>query len=68
VPVRNIELELNFMTLAYSIARIDLFYCKQLTDKCTQICGQVAKLCSPIQYPKPDGVLSFDVPTSLHRF
>ncbi|XP_062173505.1 electron transfer flavoprotein-ubiquinone oxidoreductase, mitochondrial [Alnus glutinosa] len=28
---------------------------------------KVAKLCSPIQYPKPDGVLSFDVPTSLHR-
>ncbi|KAK4254835.1 hypothetical protein QN277_007920 [Acacia crassicarpa] len=26
-----------------------------------------AKLCSPIHYPKPDGVLSFDVPTSLHR-
>lgn len=28
---------------------------------------KVARLCSPIQYPKPDGVLSFDVPTSLHR-
>ncbi|PPS15305.1 hypothetical protein GOBAR_AA05281 [Gossypium barbadense] len=27
----------------------------------------VAKLHSSIQYPKPDGVLSFDVPTSLHR-
>ncbi|KAJ0092764.1 hypothetical protein Patl1_26438 [Pistacia atlantica] len=27
----------------------------------------VARLHSPIQYPKPDGVLSFDVPTSLHR-
>ncbi|XP_041000605.1 electron transfer flavoprotein-ubiquinone oxidoreductase, mitochondrial [Juglans microcarpa x Juglans regia] len=28
---------------------------------------KVASLCSQIQYPKPDGVLSFDVPTSLHR-
>lgn len=28
---------------------------------------KVAKACSPIQYPKPDGILSFDVPTSLHR-
>ncbi|KAJ0091897.1 hypothetical protein Patl1_26428 [Pistacia atlantica] len=28
----------------------------------------VARLHSPIQYPKPDGVLSFDVPTSLHRY
>ncbi|KAL5784073.1 hypothetical protein ACOSQ2_006465 [Xanthoceras sorbifolium] len=28
---------------------------------------EVARLHSPIQYPKPDGVLSFDVPTSLHR-
>ncbi|XP_028780078.1 electron transfer flavoprotein-ubiquinone oxidoreductase, mitochondrial [Neltuma alba] len=27
----------------------------------------VAKLYSPIPYPKPDGVFSFDVPTSLHR-
>ncbi|GMN65506.1 hypothetical protein TIFTF001_034565 [Ficus carica] len=27
----------------------------------------VAKLHCPIQYPKPDEVLSFDVPTSLHR-
>ncbi|KAK6279445.1 hypothetical protein POUND7_019712 [Theobroma cacao] len=27
----------------------------------------VARLHSPIQYPKPDGILSFDVPTSLHR-
>ncbi|XWS22217.1 hypothetical protein CRYUN_Cryun29cG0015400 [Craigia yunnanensis] len=27
----------------------------------------VAGLHSPIQYPKPDGILSFDVPTSLHR-
>ncbi|XP_057731691.1 electron transfer flavoprotein-ubiquinone oxidoreductase, mitochondrial [Arachis stenosperma] len=26
-----------------------------------------AQLHSPIQYPKADGVLSFDVPTSLHR-
>ncbi|KAH9727524.1 Electron transfer flavoprotein-ubiquinone oxidoreductase [Citrus sinensis] len=26
-----------------------------------------ARLHSPIEYPKPDGVLSFDVPTSLHR-
>ncbi|KAM7465277.1 hypothetical protein LguiB_012839 [Lonicera macranthoides] len=26
-----------------------------------------ARLCSPIVYPKPDGVLSFDVPTSLYR-
>ncbi|XP_058748899.1 electron transfer flavoprotein-ubiquinone oxidoreductase, mitochondrial [Vicia villosa] len=26
-----------------------------------------AKLHSPIHYPKADGVLSFDVPTSLHR-
>lgn len=27
-----------------------------------------AHLHSPIEYPKPDGVLSFDVPTSLHRY
>ncbi|XP_044497934.1 electron transfer flavoprotein-ubiquinone oxidoreductase, mitochondrial [Mangifera indica] len=27
----------------------------------------VSRLHSPVQYPKPDGVLSFDVPTSLHR-
>ncbi|GAV64316.1 ETF_QO domain-containing protein/NAD_binding_8 domain-containing protein, partial [Cephalotus follicularis] len=27
----------------------------------------VAQLHSPIQYPKPDGILSFDIPTSLHR-
>ncbi|KAL5548656.1 hypothetical protein UlMin_003887, partial [Ulmus minor] len=27
----------------------------------------VAKLRRPSHYPKPDGVLSFDVPTSLHR-
>ncbi|KNA22170.1 hypothetical protein SOVF_036510 isoform B [Spinacia oleracea] len=27
----------------------------------------VAKLHSPIHYPKPDGVISFDVPTSLYR-
>ncbi|KAK2970920.1 hypothetical protein RJ640_021173 [Escallonia rubra] len=26
-----------------------------------------ARLCSAIEYPKPDGVLSFDVPTSLYR-
>ncbi|GMP78646.1 hypothetical protein CsSME_00034506 [Camellia sinensis var. sinensis] len=26
-----------------------------------------ARLHSPIQYPKPDGVVSFDVPTSLYR-
>ncbi|KAL6293885.1 hypothetical protein ACE6H2_002027 [Prunus campanulata] len=26
-----------------------------------------AQFHSPIQYPKPDGVLSFDIPTSLHR-
>lgn len=26
-----------------------------------------ARLHSPIEYPKPDGVFSFDVPTSLHR-
>ncbi|CAJ2661024.1 unnamed protein product [Trifolium pratense] len=26
-----------------------------------------AQLHSPIHYPKPDGILSFDVPTSLHR-
>lgn len=29
---------------------------------------QVAKLHSPITYPKPDGAISFDVPTSLHRY
>lgn len=29
---------------------------------------QAAKLHSPIHYPKADGVLSFDVPTSLHRY
>ncbi|XP_055962405.1 electron transfer flavoprotein-ubiquinone oxidoreductase, mitochondrial isoform X2 [Mercurialis annua] len=28
----------------------------------------VAQLHSPIDYSKPDGVISFDVPTSLHRF
>ncbi|KAF5728802.1 electron transfer flavoprotein-ubiquinone oxidoreductase mitochondrial [Tripterygium wilfordii] len=27
----------------------------------------VARIHTPIQYPKPDGDLSFDVPTSLHR-
>ncbi|KAJ4838466.1 hypothetical protein Tsubulata_034928 [Turnera subulata] len=27
----------------------------------------VAQIHSPIEYPKPDGSLSFDVPTSLHR-
>ncbi|CAN1253457.1 Electron transfer flavoprotein-ubiquinone oxidoreductase, mitochondrial [Linum perenne] len=27
----------------------------------------VASSHSPIEYPKPDGVLTFDVPTSLHR-
>ncbi|POO03611.1 Electron transfer flavoprotein-ubiquinone oxidoreductase [Trema orientale] len=27
----------------------------------------VAELHCPIHYPKPDGLLSFDVPTSLHR-
>lgn len=27
----------------------------------------VAQLHSPIQYPKPDGIVSFDVPTSLYR-
>jgi len=26
-----------------------------------------AKDCSPIEYPKPDGKLTFDVPTSLYR-
>ncbi|XP_059632926.1 electron transfer flavoprotein-ubiquinone oxidoreductase, mitochondrial isoform X2 [Cornus florida] len=26
-----------------------------------------AQLCSPIHYPKPDGIVSFDVPTSLYR-
>ncbi|KAL1805013.1 hypothetical protein ACET3Z_028081 [Daucus carota] len=26
-----------------------------------------AQLCSPIEYPKPDGVVSFDIPTSLYR-
>lgn len=29
---------------------------------------QLARKCKPIEYPKPDGVLSFDVPTSLYRF
>jgi hypothetical protein len=29
---------------------------------------QAARLHSPIEYRKPDGVFSFDVPTSLHRF
>lgn len=27
----------------------------------------VAKLHTPIEYPRADGILSFDVPTSLHR-
>ncbi|ESQ38959.1 hypothetical protein EUTSA_v10001353mg [Eutrema salsugineum] len=27
----------------------------------------LARKCTPIEYPKPDGVLSFDVPTSLYR-
>ncbi|KAJ0810658.1 putative electron-transferring-flavoprotein dehydrogenase [Helianthus annuus] len=26
-----------------------------------------ASRCSPIEYPKPDGIVSFDVPTSLYR-
>ncbi|XP_071689524.1 electron transfer flavoprotein-ubiquinone oxidoreductase, mitochondrial [Rutidosis leptorrhynchoides] len=26
-----------------------------------------ASKCSPIEYPKPDGIVSFDVPTSLYR-
>ncbi|MFS7906883.1 putative electron-transferring-flavoprotein dehydrogenase [Helianthus anomalus] len=26
-----------------------------------------ASQCSPIEYPKPDGIVSFDVPTSLYR-
>ncbi|KAK9058369.1 hypothetical protein SSX86_023210 [Deinandra increscens subsp. villosa] len=26
-----------------------------------------ANVCSPIEYPKPDGIVSFDVPTSLYR-
>ena len=26
-----------------------------------------AKNASPIEYPKPDGVVTFDVPTSLYR-
>nr|XP_043611160.1 electron transfer flavoprotein-ubiquinone oxidoreductase, mitochondrial [Erigeron canadensis] len=26
-----------------------------------------ASVCSPIEYPKPDGIVSFDVPTSLYR-
>lgn len=39
-----------------------------ITDQRLHICVQVARLCSQIQYPKPDGVFSFDVPTSLHRF
>lgn len=29
---------------------------------------QFASLHDPIQYPKPDGIVSFDVPTSLYRF
>ncbi|RRT42518.1 hypothetical protein B296_00035721 [Ensete ventricosum] len=29
---------------------------------------QFASLHAPIQYPKPDGQISFDVPTSLYRF
>ncbi|KAJ0969058.1 hypothetical protein J5N97_021935 [Dioscorea zingiberensis] len=28
---------------------------------------EVASLHEPIQYPKPDGIVSFDVPTSLYR-
>ncbi|XP_074320058.1 electron transfer flavoprotein-ubiquinone oxidoreductase, mitochondrial [Silene latifolia] len=31
------------------------------------VATNVSKLHSPIQYPKPDGVISFDVPTSLYR-
>jgi hypothetical protein len=68
VRMRNIELELDFFSLAYAIAKNQLILQQTITDQCTQICTQVARLCSPIQYPKPDGVLSFDVPTSLHRF
>ncbi|XP_044401539.1 electron transfer flavoprotein-ubiquinone oxidoreductase, mitochondrial isoform X3 [Triticum aestivum] len=30
-------------------------------------CGQMANLHSPISYPKPDGQVSFDVPSSLYR-
>lgn len=32
------------------------------------LCSQEARLCSPIEYPKPDGIVSFDVPTSLYRY
>lgn len=29
---------------------------------------QEAQRCTPINYPKPDGVISFDIPTSLYRY
>ena len=31
-------------------------------------CAQAANLHAPIQYPKPDGHITFDVPTSLYRY
>jgi hypothetical protein len=31
-------------------------------------CAQAANLHAPIQYPKPDGQITFDVPTSLYRY
>jgi hypothetical protein len=29
---------------------------------------QAANMHAPIQYPKPDGQITFDVPTSLYRY
>ncbi|KAJ0092498.1 hypothetical protein Patl1_26441 [Pistacia atlantica] len=46
----------------FSIPAIISFACNAVNNKC-----EVARLHSPIQYSKPDGMLSFDVPTSLHR-
>jgi electron-transferring-flavoprotein dehydrogenase len=31
-------------------------------------CTEVAEKHKPIQYPKPDGVITFDLLTSLYRF
>lgn len=46
---------------------MDVFYNKHslLFELCF---WQVARKHHPVQYPKPDGIFSFDVPTSLHRF
>ncbi|KAL6545046.1 hypothetical protein OROHE_009953 [Orobanche hederae] len=41
--------------------------CTLKHGKPDHVATKEARLCSPIEYPKPDGVPSFDVPTSLYR-